>query len=68
MRYRVLVTNKSGVTHQECPTDDRPKAEEYARQAIEDGCRTAIVVLAKNGFTVSWWDIEEWERWTGLPG
>lgn len=64
-RYRVRVVNKAGLESSECPTDDRHRAEEYARTAVEDGCATATVVLTNGGHQVSWWDATELRLWDG---
>lgn len=59
-RYVVRVTNASKVQHLECATEDRDEADQYARTAIEDGCRHATVILAGGGgTTVSWWNPTE---------
>lgn len=59
-RYIVRVTNQSKTQHYECPTDSRDEAVQYARTAIEDGCRHATVVLSgSGGVTVSWWNKTE---------
>lgn len=59
-RYIVRITNRAHTQHLECPTDSREVAEQYARTAIEDGCRNATVLLSGGGgHTVSWWnDVE----------
>lgn len=74
-RYVVRVINRSKTQHYECPTSSRGEAEQYARTAIEDGCRTATVLLAGGGgVVVSWWSelelkIYKWENpdWKAGP-
>jgi len=56
-RYIVRVTNRTKTQSMECPTDSREEADQYARTAIEDGCRNATVVLSGGGgVNVSWWN------------
>lgn len=54
-KYVVKVTYASGRVHQEGQTSDLAEAERFARDAVEDGCRSALVQYAAGGQPVSLW-------------
>lgn len=59
--FQVRVTYVTGVVHAECPTDDLPAADAYARTAVLDYCLRAEVVAVQakgypSGAVVSAWD------------
>lgn len=57
--FGVKVTDMLGILRIEHRTWDRGDAERYARDAIADGCREAIVINAYSGLQLSRWSPED---------